>query len=919
MDVVSPLVSIILVIWSYTGDILGSLYIYDGTDVGLRAMEAAVTDGVLKLVVLAASVGFLCYIQLSFWIIAGENQTRRIRQAYFEALLRQEIAWFDQRETGELTARLATDISLIQDGLSDKVGLIVQGVTGFLASFVVAFLRGWELTLVLLASTPCLVGAAYLLSITVQDESSKIQDAYGAAGSIAQQAIASIRTIVAFGVEPKVIERYNAHLNSAERSSVRKAMSEGLGVGTLQCVMFLVYALAFWYGAILIGQSRMNESDVVIVFFSVVIGAFLIGQSVPYITAINTATAAAYEIFATIDRKSLIDPTLDTGLKPELLKGAISFKDVSFAYPTRPESNVLNKFSVNIAPGKKLALVGMSGSGKSTIVKLLERFYEPTAGSVSIDGIELHQYNLHYLRSLMGLVSQEPVLFNYSIKVNLLYGLPDKGRGLSEAEIDKKVRWACEQANAWEFVAKLPLGLDTIVGEAGTMLSGGQKQRIAIARAIINDPKILILDEATSALDTESERMVQASIDRASKNRTTISIAHRLSTIKEADEILVLRGGNVVEQGSHQDLLAKNGIYSELVKAQEMKAAEGAIAVAATDKVQDDVFKPTHKDALIPEQKGESDVVALQRNSNDNMRRFLAMSKPEALFIALGFFCAAVTGTIMPVFAILFARILSALRNQSEANFLSLCFVLVAIAAFFLYFGFSAAFGYVSAKLTRRVREIAFRTMLKQEIGYFDEDENNTGALTRRLAEDARLVPLIGFQMYGTMLQVFSSVVAGLVIGFYYSWQMTLVLLGTIPLVGLSGLAEFQTLQGFGLKSKKAYEKASQVANDAISGIRTIAGLSVERVLGEEFFEECKESHKVTVRGAWIAASAYAISQTVPLMAWALAMWYGSRLLIWRDLNYAADNVVTSMFSIIFSTMILGRSNSYRSAWHANP
>jgi len=355
--------------------------------------------------------------------------------------------------------------------------------------------------------------------------------------------------------------------------------------------------------------SAADAGQVVNVFMSLLIGSFALAtlgpdmqgglmgvpvrQFLTHPTAISHGCGAAAKLFATIERVPDIDSASPEGLKPENVIGEITLEDVQFNYPARPDVPILKGVSITFEAGKTAALVGTSGSGKSTIVSLVERFYDPLSGSVKLDGVALPDLNLKWLRSQIGLVSQEPVLFSTTIKENVAYGLiGSSSEHASDEEKFKLIKDACIKSNADGFITQLPEGYDTVVGERGFLLSGGQKQRVAIARAIVSDPRILLLDEATSALDTQSEGIVQDALDKASAGRTTISIAHRLSTIKDVDKIIVMEDGVVLEQGTHQQLLANEGPYACLLQSQKLR--ESAKILLADPAVEDgiDVEKP---------------------------------------------------------------------------------------------------------------------------------------------------------------------------------------------------------------------------------------------------------------------------------------------------------------------------------------
>ncbi|KAF9979634.1 Multidrug resistance protein 1, partial [Mortierella antarctica] len=534
------------------------------------------SDEVIHTVTLFTIVGAVMFVaaygQQCFWTLSAEHQSKRIREKYLHAILRQDMSWHDTgRQSESLTTRLTSDTQLIFDGLADKVGLSLSNFTTFIAGFVIGFAKGWKLSLVLLAAVPLIgVTAAFMAKYTVES-ASEGQGSYSKAGAVAEQAISSIRTVVAFGGQKRETAAYIRWLDEAYKAGSRKAITAGLGNGFFLFVLFCTYGLAFWYGANRVAAGEMTSEQVLNVFLGMIIGAFALGNIGPNLSAFANARGAAYNIFKTIDRIPIIDSANPGGAKPSNIQGHIVVRDVDFHYPSRPDVPILKKMNVEVLPGQTIALVGQSGSGKSTIVGLVERFYDPIAGSVTLDGIEIKDYNVTFLRDSIGIVSQEPVLFNASIKENIALGIRKDQAQPTDHEIEE----ACRRSNAHDFISKLPDKYDTMVGEKGALLSGGQKQRIAIARALIKNPRILLLDEATSALDTESERTVQAALDKASAGRSTIVVAHRLSTIMNADVIYVMEKGVVIESGTHKSLLEKGGAYTELVAKQQLKS-EGA-------------------------------------------------------------------------------------------------------------------------------------------------------------------------------------------------------------------------------------------------------------------------------------------------------------------------------------------------------
>uniref|UniRef100_A0A3B3S5S1 ABC-type xenobiotic transporter n=1 Tax=Paramormyrops kingsleyae TaxID=1676925 RepID=A0A3B3S5S1_9TELE len=511
---------------------------------------------------IGVAVLILGTFQVMLFLLAATRQTKRIRERYFHSVIHQQMGWFDTHQIGVLITRLTDDINTINDGLGDKICLFVQFFCAFIAGLIIGFINGWKLTLVILAVSPLLAGSAAVWSTIIASLTSKELSAYAKAGAVAEEILVAIRTVVAFNGQKKAVEKYESNLVEARNFGVKKAITTNVSMGLTQFIIFGTYALAFWYGTKLSVDEPENYSigRVLTVFFAVMIGAFSLGQGTPNLESVAKARGAAYEIYNTIDLPRPIDSSSKEGHKPETVKGDIEFKNIHFSYPSRKDVKILQGVNLVVPRGKTIALVGASGCGKSTTIQLLQRFYDPDAGEITLDGHDIRTLNVKWLRENIGIVSQEPVLFGTTIAENIRYGW--------ENATDEDIERAVKEANAYEFISKLPDKMNTMVGERGAQLSGGQKQRIAIARALVKNPKILLLDEATSALDTQSESIVQAALDKARAGRTTIIIAHRLSTIKTADIIAGFSDGVVTEQGTHSQLMALKGVYYSLVMQQ---------------------------------------------------------------------------------------------------------------------------------------------------------------------------------------------------------------------------------------------------------------------------------------------------------------------------------------------------------------
>lgn len=447
--------------------------------------------------------------------------------------------------------------------MSEKVAMCISLFMCFIISVVIAFIYGWKLTLVCIACVPVLITTSVFVAKFQSALTAKELTSYSNAGSVAEEVLIGIRTVLAFGGEKKEMERYDEKLIPALKAGRRKGIWSGLGEGIMRMTFYASNALAFWYGVTLILEDRNKEDKeytpavLMITFFGILVGSDNIAKMAPFIGIFATARGAASAIFNVIDRQPKIDSLSADGKVVNYgMKGDITFQNISFHYPSRSDVEVLKNFSLKIKAGQTVALVGSSGCGKSTCIQLLQRFYDPIHGSVQIDGTDLRQLNISWLRSNIAVVGQEPVLFATTISENIRFGKPDA--------LQSEIIESAKASSAHDFIKSLPNSYDTAVGERGAQMSGGQKQRIAIARALIQNPKILLLDEATSALDSQSEKLVQSALDVAAKGRTTIIVSHRLSTIQQADRIIVIEKGVVVEDGTHDELIKLNGKYFKM-------------------------------------------------------------------------------------------------------------------------------------------------------------------------------------------------------------------------------------------------------------------------------------------------------------------------------------------------------------------
>ncbi|MGY6745067.1 MAG: ABC transporter ATP-binding protein [Cecembia sp.] len=494
------------------------------------------------------------------WLFAkvSERSIRDIRVALYKNLVQLPMTFFDKRRTGELISRITADVTLLQDTFSTTLAELFRQIITLLAGVVFLLLTTPKLTLFMLATFPVLIIIAMVFGKFIRKLSKQTQDELAAANVIVEETLHSIMTVKSFAGEDYESNRYSKGLNKVVKVALKAAGFRGAFISFIIFALFGGIVAVMWYGATLVAEGAMSVGDLVsFVLYTTFIGGSIAGLGDIY-SQIQKAIGSSERVLEILEESPEVS-TADFQKVP--VHGNISFQDVQFTYPTRPDVEVLKGISFDIKGGDKIALAGHSGAGKSTIIQLLLKFYTVEKGLILVDGKDIKDWNLKQLRSNIGIVPQEVLLFGGSIRENIAYAKPEA----SEEEIIE----AAKKANAWQFISKFPEGLDTTVGERGVKLSGGQRQRVAIARAILKDPAILILDEATSSLDAESESLVQEALDELMKNRTTIIIAHRLATIRKVDRIYVMNEGRIVEQGTHEALaLQEEGFYANLVRLQ---------------------------------------------------------------------------------------------------------------------------------------------------------------------------------------------------------------------------------------------------------------------------------------------------------------------------------------------------------------
>ncbi|CAF1083084.1 unnamed protein product [Adineta steineri] len=689
---------------------------------------------------------------------------------------------------------------------------------------------------------PIVVVSSLIFAKVITKETEAQLSTYSKAGQIAQEVFSSLRTVLSFNGSKCQQKQYEKELKLNEWCTVRKGAAFGAFNGWLFFINFLVYSIGFTFGSILMsyGNHRtltISEILVIVNMFAQALG--YLNNIGPFFQSISEAQGAAVSVFRLIDEvhdenineREILQENISNDRFISNINGDIEFDNVSFSYPSRENATALNNLKLIARANQTTALVGSSGCGKSTCVSLLLRYYEPSSGTIMIDGQSITNHKIKQFRQNIGVVSQEPILFGISIYENIRFGNMNATR--------EEIEQAAEQANAHKFIMKLPNKYETLVGERGIQLSGGEKQRIALARALIKQPSILLLDEATSALDYVSERIVQEALDRACKNRTTIVIAHRLTTIQNADYIYVLDKGSVIEEGTHETLLAKEGgKYQTMVKMQQsvktIGTQDGLMNMAKA--VAEDEEQLLERVRLL----SENETIDINQRSSISTRRksifvrLMKMNSPEWMFILIGCLACLFGGLRGPVFSILFAKIINEFNNCKYTDIhrrvlvTSSLFILIGALFMILHFFQYVTFGIAGAKLVSRIRSKAFACFLRQEVAYFDRPENSSGAICNQLSSNAAAIEDMAGTRLGVICETLSLSVFGCLFGFFYNWELTIIIAIAFVIILIGVIIDIRLSSWLKTQSDLIYSQASTLAVEVITNMRTVKQLSME-------------------------------------------------------------------------------------------
>ncbi|KAJ4855552.1 ABC transporter transmembrane region domain-containing protein [Trichoderma breve] len=892
-------------------------------------LQGGINSKILTIFYLAIAQFVLIGAHLFCWSTYGARLAQRLRERYLQNLLRQEPSYFDNLPPGEVASRISADIQTIRSGTSEKVGICLASVSFFVTAYIVAFVKDHDLAAMLISLVPAYFLMSFVGSHFIEKYAGLMSDYAATAASIASEALSNITVVQAFGANARLEEKFSDALKSSKREGLKKALAIGIQSGVLYFVAYSANALAFWQGSKSIADLVSHKSGGVTVgstftvIFILVEATLLLSQVAPFVHLFMAAVASFEKLREDMDREPLIDGTSTSGLTPTQVAGYFELKNVSFTYPSRPEIIVLDQVNISVPALKHTAIVGLSGSGKSTVASLVTRLFDPTEGEILLDNYNIKDLNTRTMRSFISLVQQEPSLLDRSILENIAHGLVNstEERGPQVVKIVALARNAAVLADADSFIEKLQYGYATLVGSSGRLISGGQKQRVALARALVKDPAVLILDEATAALDSRSEQKIQQAISKIAGGRTILTIAHRLSTIKNADNIIVMHKGRVVEEGSHSALMEKSGAYADLVKLQTLATTTDGNEAASLrgDSGKLDGTSVTDLD-VVSEKGGTQDAETSSPRTEDEpetppmsfwalLKGYAPALRPHVLMVAAALVGSTIVGGAFSGEAVIFGNTVGSLdickspsSIRSSGNFYGLMFFVLAIIELFANIVSWTGFGWVSEQIVYSARVLSFRSLFEQDLQWHQSNGRTPALLLSYITRDGSALAGLSGSVIGTLFSITINLIAAIVLTHIIAWKIALVCLALVPLLLGAGLMELRVLGNFEERHENAYSKSVDIGTEAIASIKTISSLSLEHETLNVYRRSLKgprqETFKVTLQASFWQALTYFLGNCVN----ALAYWWGSKQILAG--TYTQTQFLIVVFSLLVSAML---------------
>ena len=884
----------------------------DDIDEMRDTVKRAMNKQIKRFLVFGAITFVANFLNVCFWTLVGQRCVHHMKRNYFEVILSQEQGWFDAHNAFEFATKVQAQLEQVEQGMGDKLGLVIMMGSQCISGFVIAFITSWKITLVMLCMAPFIIGDLIFMTTAMKTGIIMGRKTYEIGGGIAEEMLYNIKTVASFSNFEFEQKRFNEKIEVCYQLDLATVFKLGLAIGCLIFFLNSTQAISLSYGRTLIKKDINSNkghdftgADVIGVTFSTMMAIMGFGLIAPNIKIIQESCTAASDYFTLVEREPAMDFSQSVE-KPDRdsIQGRIEFRNVVFKYPSDPNERIILKgINLLFEPGKKVALVGESGCGKSTTVNLIERLYETTAGEIYIDGIEIKRFDVKYLRSLIGYVQQEPVLFNKSIRENLIFGREEQLKELGD--VDDMIQTSCDEAYASDFIKNLPDELNYVVGIKGSKLSGGQKQRVAIARAIMAKPKILILDEATSALDNKSEKEVQRALDNiSSKNVTTVIIAHRLSTIKNADLIYAIKEGTVIEQGTHKELLEKHGYYAGLVKSQ---LAQDEIETKEEQELskKKSSLKRRNTDEEVQFEKKDDEIFIDQDKVKVQPCKIFRELHEEKVTLFLAILGAAIIGIVTPINGMIMAKAMNALNSRYETirydDGLKYSMIMLALAFiqgvgnFLMIWKFFS----IGCTLCCNYRKKILRKYLQMHISFFDITQNSPGALLTRLSIDTMQLNALVMSILGTTVQCGVILILGFILGCIYEWRLTLVQYCFMPFIVIAAVLRRSMNNGSNKFGLKANVEAGGVLSECVTNTKTIYSFNFQKKAVEMYMDILEYCRRQFIRDAVVAGFFIGLGQFCMFAANASVFALSKKLILdgdidSEDMGLALNIVITS-------------------------
>ncbi|MBR3720839.1 MAG: ATP-binding cassette domain-containing protein, partial [Clostridia bacterium] len=841
----------------------------------LNRVKHAFDTQIKRFLIVGVIVGICHFLSICFWTLIGSRMCHSLKRRYFTVILSQEQGWFDANNAFEFATKVQAQLEQVEMGIGEKFGQIITMISQCIIAFVFAFIISWKVTLVMLSIAPLIILDVLFLVNALKTGIIMGRKTWEKAGGLAEEMLYNIKTVTSFANFEYETRRFNEKVELVYQLDLGTVYRLAIAIGFLIFFLNCSFVIAICYGRTLIGKDintnkgrDFTGADIMTASFCTLMGIMGIGLTAPNLKVVQESCTATSDYFTLYEREPQMDFSQSIERPPrESVMGRIEFRDVKFVYPSDPNERViLEHLNLMFEPGKKVALVGESGCGKSTTVNLIERLYEPVAGEILIDGMDIKRYDVKYLRSLIGYVQQEPVLFNKSIRENLIFG---RGEYLSQlGNVDDMIQNACDEAYASEFISKLPDQLDYVVGIKGSKLSGGQKQRVAIARAILAKPKILILDEATSALDNKSEKEVQRALDNISqKNVTTVIIAHRLSTIKNADLIYAIKEGHVVEQGTHKELLERNGYYAGLVRSQLAQDEIETKEELEMEKKKSSL-KRRNTDEEVQFQRKDSEIYIEEDTVKLNPCRVVReVTRDHCCVLILALIGAAGVGFSQPVNGLIMAHAMNGLNSMYETirydkglKF-GLIFLIIAFLQGLFNFLMIWMFTRIGVALARLYRKKVLRKYLQLHMSFYDITKNSPGSLLTRLSIDTMQLNNLVMSIVGSTVQCGCTFVLGLILGCIYEYRLTLIMFCFVPFIAIAIIIRRTLNRGSGKRGVKVNVEAGGILSECVTNTKTIYSFNFQQAAVDMYMGVLEYHRRQFLRDSIIAGIFVGVGQ----------------------------------------------------------